>query len=480
MINSLSAKFNPVKIQEGIVEFENSRVYPYLGLGVIVLLGVVMRFYKLGAWSFWIDEVYEVNNAKQAILSFPDLTRVSLLLIGSTLRQLGTSEWTARLIPAMVGILSLVILFFPIKRLFGPLIALLSIALLAVSPWHIYWSQNARFYTTLMLFFSLAQFAFFFWLEHDRWRYLVLTVILFGLAILERMVAAFFVPIVISYLLALVFLKYERPVGFRNRNMIVLLLPAIILGIYTLATGFFTEFSIRFLVYQFDSLRVLLAAIHDIGLPLFLFALGGGIYLIIQKSRIGLFLFTSAVIPLVILLIIAPFAQALPRYLFVAFPSWAILAAITVKEIVARMNRQAAVLGFSVLLLLFADPVSQDFLYYQFQNGNREDFKGAFEVVRAGKEEGDKLVVTRPEMAEYYLGEKGIINQAITPDDIPEMGTRVWFVIDNRSFVQPELIQWLEKNTRLVGVNDVYIPGKQMFMRVYLYEPESIRKSHEN
>jgi hypothetical protein len=47
----------------------------------------------------------------------------------------------------------------------------------------------------------------------------------------------------------------------------------------------------------------------------------------------------------------------------------------------------------------------------------------------------------------------------------------VWFVVDNRSGFPPSLQEWIETNSNLMGVRDVYIPGKLMMMRVYLYQP---------
>jgi hypothetical protein len=35
------------------------------------------------------------------------------------------------------------------------------------------------------------------------------------------------------------------------------------------------------------------------------------------------------------------------------------------------------------------------------------------------------------------------------------------------------LQSWIEMNSQLIAVRDVYIPGKVMLMRVYLYQPEN-------
>jgi hypothetical protein len=105
---------------------------------------------------------------------------------------------------------------------------------LTVSQWHIYWSQNARFYTTLLLLFSLGLFLFNFGIEEDRPWYLVISLCCFGLAFQERMVAAFFVPIVVGYLLLIKLLRFEVPIGFRPRNIVLFFAPMLIGGMVLL------------------------------------------------------------------------------------------------------------------------------------------------------------------------------------------------------------------------------------------------------
>ncbi|UCD42223.1 MAG: hypothetical protein JSV69_00980, partial [Chloroflexota bacterium] len=122
---------------------------------------------------------------------------------------------------------------------------------------------------------------------------------------------------------------------------------------------------------------------------------------------------------------------------------------------------------------LVADAFSQDVLYFNHQNGNREDFKGSYEVIAEGKESGDVIVAGWPEIGLYYLDEPVKNAVEVKLDEITSSDTRVWFVVDNRSGFPSKLQEWIEINSQLVGVRDVYIPGKLMMMRVYLFEPEA-------
>ena len=472
MINTFNVKIVEAKIRTRLVEIASNSTYHYLALTAILLFAAGLRFYKLGEWSLWIDELFEINSAQRAINEPVGLARVSLLLTGIALNYLAVNEWSARLVPALMGVVSILILYFPVRKLLGPAIALLSAALLALSPWHLYWSQNARFYTTLILFYALAQFAFFFWLESDRLRYLILSGLLFGLAVMERWVALYFVPVVGMYFLMLIILRFEKPAGFRPRNLLLLVLSALVVGFYILfGSDMLSEFYSLFIGYQHNPIRVLMSVIYDVGLPLFLTALLGGVYLILQKSRLGLYLLMSAVVPVALLVIMAPFTQTFSRYVFITLPSWIILGAFAAVQLFTQVRMQTKLLAVGVLLLLLVDPFSQNVLYYGFQNGNREDFKSAFALVQQQRTPEDTLVSTRPLVGTYYTGEEVISSEEVDLDQIVESGRRAWFVIDNRTFVSSQLQSWLDENTSLEGVYDVYLAGKVMMMRVYLYDP---------
>lgn len=451
---------------------EKNPLYTTIALAAITLLAAALRFYQLGAWGFWIDEIYTINRALSGAANEAFTNPLSFRLIGLALASLGTDEFNARLVPAAIGVISIPVFYFPTRRLFGTTTALLAVLLLAVSPWHLHWSQNARFYTALVLFYGLAELFFFFWMESDNLWYLLPTGLFFGLAILERRVSLYFVPVVGVYFLALLTLPFGRPPGLRWRNILIMVLAALAFAGYELVSaGYIASFFTKIVGYQHNPLRVLLSVIYDLGLPLFLMALLGGVYLFSQRSRAGLFLLAGALVPLFLLVVMAPFMQTNSRYIFHTLPNWIILAAVGVKELVAHTQKPARLLALGVALLLVADAISQDVLYYTFQNGNREDFKSAFSVVRAEKQAGDLVVAGRPEVGAYYLGEAVLSPQEITINGITQANRRVWFILDNRSGIPPFLQRWVDDNAQLVSVHDVSIPGKIMTMRVYLYQP---------
>jgi mannosyltransferase len=470
MINKLYSRTTEINTSSLLSGVFVSTAYQYIALAAITFLAAGLRLYKLGEWGFWIDEVFTLGYVlrDQGSLWFP----LSFRMIWAAIQVLGISDWSVRLAPALIGIITLPALFFPLRKFFGPIVALLAVAILALSPWHLYWSQNARFYTALLLFYGLGSFAFFQWLETDRLRYLFMAAVMMLLAAMERLNTVYFAPVVALYLLALLTLPFGKPPGLRWRNILMMAAPAVPVALYLIfVLGVLSDLSTWIFGRVHDPFRVLLSLIYDIGLPLFLLGLLGGAYLLLQRSRLGLFFVLNAVIPVILLTATASFTQSFSRYAFMVLPFWALLGAVAAMEIFVQSQRHVKVIALGVVLLLFADAVSQNVLYYGFQNGNRENFKDAFAMVQEQGLPTDQVVSTRPEIAEHYLGMQAIDSNRIDLDGIEAEGKRTWFVLDSRTHISDKLQAWVDQNSELTGVFDVHMPGKSMLMRVYLFDP---------
>jgi hypothetical protein len=169
---------------------------------------------------------------------------------------------------------------------------------------------------------------------------------------------------------------------------------------------------------------------------------------------------------------ISPFALTNSRHVFVILPNWVILGALGVKEVYANIRGHARIFAVGLFLLLVIFSVSQDYLYFAYQNGNRPDWKGSYELVMKQKSAEDIVVSTRPGVGTYYLGERVLWNQNFDIVRINDFNGKVWFVLDySISYIPPELQEFLDNKTRLVDVRDTFLPGKSMQVRVYVYEP---------
>ena len=131
----------------------------------LVLCGIALRFYRLGANSLWIDEFATL---RIAMLPFREIFAANLgnnsfeppfyfWLIHGLVRVLGSSEFTIRLPSAIAGCLTIPAVWLLMRDLScKPRTAHLTAALLTFSPLHLWYSQEARPYAILVLLACFA------------------------------------------------------------------------------------------------------------------------------------------------------------------------------------------------------------------------------------------------------------------------------------------------------------------------------------
>jgi uncharacterized membrane protein len=452
---------------------ENKSIYQYLLLIIIILIAAGLRFYKLDEWSFWGDEMFTISGREDGFNYTFARQSLSSLLIQITVSLLGTSEWNARLVPVLIGIISIPILYFPIRKMFSPAVGLMAVVLLAISPWHLYWSQNARFYIALLLFYTLALIFFYFGLEEDRPDYLLISLIFLGLATKERLLALFFAPVVASHVVLLKVLPFEKPAGLRWRNLAIFILPGLVLALFFVGpylkdlSGWLAGFG-----YASNHPFWLLASVtYYVGIPTLAMSVGGALYLLTKKSRAALLLSLGAVIPLLIMISISPFHYTASRYLFISLTSWIILAGFAAIELFFQSQKQAKILALAGVLILLLQPLGENILYYSYQHGNRDNWKAAFELIKEHREAGDLIVTTNPELGNYYLQDKIVSWRKLDLAQIEANKGNIWFVEDGVAHERyPEIHNWLKSNARLVANFDVHAQAKNFVMRVYLHD----------
>jgi mannosyltransferase len=131
----------------------------------LVACGSMLRFYRLGSNSLWIDEYATL---RISMLPFADIFAENLSnnsfeppiyfwLIHGLIRTLGSSEAAIRLPSAIAGSLTIPVVWLIIRDLSQSLTAAhVTAALLAFNPLHLWYSQEARPYGLLVLAVSLA------------------------------------------------------------------------------------------------------------------------------------------------------------------------------------------------------------------------------------------------------------------------------------------------------------------------------------
>jgi uncharacterized membrane protein len=188
-----------------------------VGLLLIIALGAGLRMFGLGAESFWLDEAYSVE-----IASFPTSEVLHELVINDVhpplyyfivhfwIKLFGDSEWSVRFISVLFGVLALPLIFLLSAQLFDRFTGLIAAALLALSQFHIGFSQEARMYALLVSLTLLSFYFFLKLLEGGRSRLALAAYVASSTLMMHTHVYSFFIIIAQNtYFLTLAFTARE-------------------------------------------------------------------------------------------------------------------------------------------------------------------------------------------------------------------------------------------------------------------------------
>lgn len=140
---------------------------------LIILLAIVLRLVNLNQ-SFWLDEAAQMIESSRSFREQIDISAdfhppLYHFLLHFWIK-FGNSEIFARLPSVLIGVISVYLIYGLALKLNLKKAALPAALLLAVSPYHIYYSQEVRPY---MLFAFLSLLSTFFWLKPDWKKYFI-------------------------------------------------------------------------------------------------------------------------------------------------------------------------------------------------------------------------------------------------------------------------------------------------------------------
>lgn len=131
----------------------------WLLVAIITVAGAILRFLGLDWQSLWLDEASSLRNAHafgregiQGLAHVDQIAPLHSVVLWLSTSLGGDTEFAIRLPSVIAGILSIPLTFIVAKRMFGSRsAALVSAALVALSPFAIWFSQEGRMYALLLL-----------------------------------------------------------------------------------------------------------------------------------------------------------------------------------------------------------------------------------------------------------------------------------------------------------------------------------------
>ncbi|MCX7942120.1 MAG: lysylphosphatidylglycerol synthase domain-containing protein [Dictyoglomaceae bacterium] len=133
---------------------------------IITILGALLRIYKISERSIWLDEAITAQVSQRGIIEII-LNRsqtgihppLYFILMHLWIRFFGDSEFALRFFSFIFGVLSIPLLYKFVNKIYDRNTALISSLLFSLSPFAIYFSQEARMYP-LFTFLALLSLNF--------------------------------------------------------------------------------------------------------------------------------------------------------------------------------------------------------------------------------------------------------------------------------------------------------------------------------
>src|SRR4029079_10556402 len=171
VLETLFGRYIAVERLRGLLALQREWVL----VGLLTVVGLVLRRYHLGVESFWFDEADIVAQAQAPALHIlTDFTKAGAngplytLLLHFWIGLVGTSETAVRTLPMIFGTATIPLMYLVGRRLLTTTVGLFGALLLTVSPFHIWHSQDAKMYTLVVFVILGSLWLYLVALERDR------------------------------------------------------------------------------------------------------------------------------------------------------------------------------------------------------------------------------------------------------------------------------------------------------------------------
>lgn len=444
--------------------------YTKLVLGVLIVIGIFLRFYQIALNSLWLDEVATLMISKTSFL-----TIWNFMLNGEfnpplfywiehvVITFFGTSEMALRFIPAVAGVCTIPIIYYLGKEVMDEKVGLISAFLIVISPWHIVYSQEARAYTLALLFFSLALLYFIKLLKNRSAPRA--DMILFAILASVAVWCHFYVLVFIAVLFCILLIHYRSVIFLSIFTFVIISFPLLIpifsltrmrAGLYSSQWGTAGIGLLTNTINQLFGFNTIIVIIMICMVIL-------GVIVLYKDKIILISLLCIILIPLTLSVIISPYINLVPRYLCYLLPAlWVVCAAFykIFNKVKNRINFNIFTIFLLVCCILFSALTYHD-IYTIYRN---PDWRGASDYLKNTAQNGDYIILIPSATTygstplDYYYNNESqgtILLNLMSVDEL--MGTinisaHKYYVISNTEFGYIDknnmLIPWIETTTK--------------------------------
>jgi uncharacterized membrane protein len=447
----------------------------------LTFIGAILRFYNLGFNSLWLDEA---STLTFAVKSLPDIWQATtggefnpplFYWTEHIMLVFGNSEAVLRFIPALLGVLTIPLIYLVGKEFMDRSIGIIAAAAFAFSPFLLYYSQEARAYSMMLFFITFAMVFYFRALKNGSLADWALFGLLSALAFWTHFYALVTIGALVLYALYDQFPKIKndlttlRPLAVSAGIFALVCLPLIIVTIQL-----FFKRSASAPTFGIQGPEIIVATFAQISgseivMVLFLLLFLAGIVqaFLLDRNK-GIFLVTVTVLTFAISYFLSYRIPMQPRYLICLAVVFYIAIALSYRLLYTLMDSPGVVYGFIAFLVVISVPTLAGY----YSGYTKDDWRGFSEGLSQQTQPGDIVAVIPGyiiQPLDYYYSNStdGTIEfPADTADDLRAIsalkGNNTLYVVVTGDIqaADPggEAVQWLKENTRSRGsITGVYL-----------------------
>lgn len=389
----------------------------------LTLIGCVLRLFNLGFNSLWLDEASTYSFAK---LSIPEIWQATtagefnpplFYWIEHIMLTFGNNEVILRFVPAILGILTIPLVYYIGKEFVDRNVGIIAAALCTVSPFLLFYSQEARAYSMGLFFVAFATVFFLKALKTNNLSHWILFGILSALAFWSHFYTLVIIGTLFLYALAVKIpeiikdIRAFKPLVAAGAVFAVICLPLLLATIQLFAkrTSGGPTFGIQGIGIILETFRELSGFSTELMyLFLILFAIGVVQAFLLDRKK-GILLAVLMFLPFAISWFLSFRIPMVPRYLIILAPIFFIGIALAYKPVFTFINNRGVVYGFMAILILLS--VTTPFFLGYYTAYTKEDWRGLSQQMHQITKQGDAIVLVPGYVAQpfdyYYSNATG-------------------------------------------------------------------------
>ncbi len=391
-------------------------------LTLLVVCGFLLRIYRLGAQSVWIDEAFTINAAETILKKGIPLLDTGFWYLGGILNSYITALFitvlsfidkiTASRLPSVIfGIATIYLVYKFGKRIANKEVGLIAAVFVAFSAWEIAWSRQARMYQQFQFLYILSLYFFYRFMEERKLKDLLIMLSATLLAALTHNLAIA-LPVIMLISILILMLKKDgilfdivaqlkklkaNPSIYTTSILSAIIILGAVIWLMYMSLKKYQYVDVNYVKAYWYFIKNYHTLIFYTAVP--------GLIILWRKWRDGLLTLLSIIIPFII---IAQGVYLLHyRYLYMFFPFLCIASAQTVEWITGKKGRWKKMMLVLITLLFII--LSKEFMiipqsHYELEPlSPQPDFKAAYKFLKEEAKEEDVIIDAYPAVNKLYL-----------------------------------------------------------------------------